>query len=215
MPLCLSTFASSVLILDCLLCPLNTTFHPLCHLQLISTNNDGNSALVQLYKLTIHTTMVWTGYTHNHRLIHRLQRTLRCCKWLSPVWMRVWVMIHGCTEKATYQPEDRQRHCKSSSVIFTLSLTHQHPIHAQTHKPLNIHFSGLCVLECVFIVPGGTPVEMVEEVTTPRPAAVRAATCNAYMVVVVRPVSWYCRVELDSERSSRLDSTPNTSHRSS
>lgn len=68
------------------------------------------------------------------------------------------------------------------------------------------------VYVCVFTLPGGTPVEMVEDVTTPRPAAVSAATCSVYMVVEVRPVSWYCRVELDSERSSRLDSTPDTSH---
>lgn len=53
---------------------------------------------------------------------------------------------------------------------------------------------------------------MVEGVTTPRPAAVSAATRSAYAVVEVRPVSWYCRVELDSERSSRLDSAPDTSH---
>lgn len=43
---------------------------------------------------------------------------------------------------------------------------------------------------------------MVEDVAVPRPAAVRAATCTLYTVVEVRPVSWYSRVELDSERSS-------------
>ena len=53
---------------------------------------------------------------------------------------------------------------------------------------------------------------MVEDVTAPRPAAVSAANCSVYAVVEVRPVSWYCRVELDSERSSRLFSTPGTSH---
>lgn len=53
---------------------------------------------------------------------------------------------------------------------------------------------------------------MVEDVTAPCPAAVSAATCSVYVVVEVRLVSWYCRVELDSERSSRLDSTPDTSH---
>lgn len=53
---------------------------------------------------------------------------------------------------------------------------------------------------------------MVEDVTTPRPAAVSAATCSVYAVVEVRPVSLCCRVELDSERSSRLDSMPDTSH---
>lgn len=57
-------------------------------------------------------------------------------------------------------------------------------------------------------------MEMVDEVTTPRPAAVSAATCSLYAVVEVRPVSWYCRVELDRERSSRLDSKPDTSHHS-
>lgn len=66
----------------------------------------------------------------------------------------------------------------------------------------------------LFIVPGGTPVEMVEDVTTPCPAAVSAATCIVYTVVEVRPVSWYCRVELGKERSSRLDSTFGTSHHS-
>lgn len=55
---------------------------------------------------------------------------------------------------------------------------------------------------------------MVEAVTTPRPAAVSAATCIVYAVVEVRPVSWYCRVELDKERSTRLDSTLETSHHS-
>jgi len=68
---------------------------------------------------------------------------------------------------------------------------------------------------CVCItVPGGTPVDMVEDVTTPLPAAVSAATCRVYTVVEVRPVSWYCRVELDKDRSSRLNSVLGTSHHS-
>lgn len=64
-------------------------------------------------------------------------------------------------------------------------------------------------------IPGGTPVETVDEVTVPRPAAVSAATWMVYGVVEVRPLSWYCRVELDSRRSSRVVSTLDTSHHSS
>lgn len=55
---------------------------------------------------------------------------------------------------------------------------------------------------------------MLDDVTTPRPAAVSAATFSLYVVVEVRPVSWYRSVELDSARSSRLDCTPDTSHHS-
>lgn len=53
---------------------------------------------------------------------------------------------------------------------------------------------------------------MVEDVTTPCPAAVTAATCIVYSVVEVSPVSWQRSVELDKERSSRLDFTLGISH---
>lgn len=118
----------------------------------------------------------------------------------------VWEMIHGCTVTATYQPEERQRHRGSSSVIFTLP-------HERTHTGKRQHLTfvrGTCAR--LFSAPGGTPVEMVDDVTTPWPAAVTAATWIVYTVVEVRPVSWQRSVELDKERSSRLDLTLGISH---
>lgn len=76
----LSALPSSVPFFDCLLPSLNAAFPPLCHLQLISTNNDCNLALVQSYKLIMHTSVVCTQCTHKHTIKHRPKHSLRCCK---------------------------------------------------------------------------------------------------------------------------------------
>ena len=55
------------------------------------------------------------------------------CMWMCV--LGVWVMIHGCTVTATYQPAERQWHRKSSSVIFTLLHTHKYTHTHSTHKP--------------------------------------------------------------------------------
>lgn len=60
----LSALPSSVLFFDCLLPSLIAAFPLLCHLQLISTNNDCNLALVQSYKLIMHTDVMCTQSTH-------------------------------------------------------------------------------------------------------------------------------------------------------
>lgn len=80
----LSALFSSVLFFDCLLPSLIAAFPPLCHLQLISTNNDCNLALVQSYKLIMHTS-----------INHTLKRFLRCRKWLTLVCVHVDVWV-GC-----------------------------------------------------------------------------------------------------------------------
>lgn len=58
------------------------------------------------------------------------------CVWLclSMCALAVWVMIHGFTVTATYQPEGRQWHRNSSSLIFTRLHTHK-----QTHTPPDTH----------------------------------------------------------------------------
>lgn len=74
-----------------------------------------------------------------------------------------------------------------------------HTVHACTHfstwyDPVDDKLKAEEVNDqhvCPVTVPGGTPVEMLADVTTPRPAAVSAATCRVYVVVEVRPVSWY------------------------
>lgn len=56
----LSVLPSSALFFDCLLPSLNAALPPLCHLQLISANNDCNLALAQSYKLIMQTSVVCT-----------------------------------------------------------------------------------------------------------------------------------------------------------
>lgn len=144
-----------------------------------------------------------------------LKRSESRCKQLILVWLSiwmyvstVWVMIHGRTVAATYQPGERQRHPESSSLILTLG-----DVQIHTRRKQFLTSTVIVVYVCVeSTIPGGTPVEMVEDVTTPCPAAVSAATWIVYLVVEFRPVSWYCRVELGKDRSTRLDSTPGTSH---
>lgn len=135
----LSVLQSHSLIVSCLslshLCN-----PPLHHLQLISTNNDYSRALVQSYKL-MHT-QAWCPRGVHKQTAH--WTVLRDGETSSLVWCEhgcalvVWVMIHWCTVTATYQPEERRRHRKSSSVIFTL---------LQTHGPVsffNSHCHQLC-----------------------------------------------------------------------
>lgn len=59
--------------------------------------------------------------------------------------------------------------------------------------------------------PGGSPVEMVDEVAAPVPAPVAAATCRAYVVSEVSPVTLYASVELDRVRVTRVSFRPASS----
>lgn len=51
--------------------------------------------------------------------------------------------------------------------------------------------------------PGGTPDEMVEEVTVPTPASVIAATSRVYVVRDVKPVTLKSSVVLANVRATR------------
>ena len=51
--------------------------------------------------------------------------------------------------------------------------------------------------------PGGTPEEIVDEVTVPMPAPVMAATSRVYVVREVRPVTLYSSVLLGMVRATR------------
>lgn len=72
----LSVLPSSAQFFDCLLPSLNAAFPSLCHLLLISANNDCDLALVQSYKLIMHTECGVRTQTHNKPRARVLSKTL-------------------------------------------------------------------------------------------------------------------------------------------
>lgn len=153
---------------DCLLPSLHAALAPpRCHLQLISTNNDCDLAAVQSYKHAHD--QARKAKTQGLLALFKKQATrVESCAFLSGVW----VMIHGRAAAATNQLEEIQRARHS----YSLGLTQTHVFSTKAAGQHN------CVRACMSVrvsdVPGGTPVEMVEDVTTPWPAAVSAATCR-------------------------------------
>ena len=71
------------------------------------------------------------------------------CMWMCV--LGVWVMIHGCTVTATYQPAERQWHRKSSSVIFTLLHTHTHTHTRTVHTSQNPFSTSSVSSSCVYV----------------------------------------------------------------
>lgn len=75
------------------------------------------------------------------------------CLWVR-MWKHVsavWVMIHGATEAATYQPEERQRLHESSSLIFSSPREYTHT-HTKQENSFQHSLSQACAYLLVYLL---------------------------------------------------------------
>lgn len=127
----------------------------------------------------------------HHHLFHVLSHTRAgspgASHWLPVMYYRLTDCVSACWSLWNMRPAATSSFtCWISFWFWTLCIL------------LIVKKSDVLKCVCVWMCrPGGSPVEMVDEVAVPVPACVTAATCSVYVVSEVSPVTLYTSVELD------------------